>query len=131
GFVDSDYTGVEEMIKHGYAKDGRDAARVAFLAGVDMSMQSGLYRQHLPDLVRSGEVPEAALDTSVRRVLAMKHMLGLFQNPFGRIDEKREAARSLLPRNRALARESGRKSIVLLKNEGDLLPLPRSGKRIA
>ena len=131
GFVVSDYTGDEEMIKHGYAKDGRDAARLAFLAGVDMSMQSGLYRQHLPDLVRSGEVPEAALNTSVRRVLAMKHMLGLFQNPFGRIDEKREAARSLLPRNRALARESGRKSIVMLKNEGDLLPLPRSGKRIA
>jgi beta-glucosidase len=131
GFVVSDYTGDEEMIKHGYAKDGRDAARLAFLAGVDMSMQSGLYRQHLPDLVRSGDVPEAALNTSVRRVLAMKHMLGLFQNPFGRIDEKREAARSLLPRNRALARESGRKSIVMLKNEGDLLPLPRSGKKIA
>ena len=131
GFVVSDYTGDEEMIKHGYARDGRDAARLAFLAGVDMSMQSGLYRQHLPDLVRSGDVPEAALNTSVRRVLAMKHMLGLFQNPFGRIDEKREAARSLLPRNRALARESGRKSIVMLKNEGDLLPLPRSGKKIA
>ena len=131
GFVVSDYTGDEEMIKHGYAKDGRDAARRALLAGVDMSMQSGLYRQHLPDLVRSGEVPEETLNTSVRRVLAMKAMLGLFENPFRRIDEKREAARSLLPRNRALARESGRKSIVLLKNEGDLLPLPRSGKKIA
>jgi len=106
GFVVSDYTGDEEMIKHGYAKDGRDAAKLAFLAGVDMSMQSGLYRQHLPDLVRSGDVPEAALNTSVRRVLAMKHMLGLFQNPFGRIDEKREAARSLLPRNRALDRSA-------------------------
>lgn len=131
GFVVSDYTGDEEMIKHGYAKDGRDAARLAFLAGVDMSMQSGLYRQHLPDLVRSGDVPEAALNTSVRRVLAAKHMLGLFENPFVRIDEKREAARSLLPRHRALARESGRKSIVMLKNDGDLLPLPRSGKKIA
>jgi beta-glucosidase len=131
GFVVSDYTGDEEMIKHGYAKDGRDAARLAFLAGVDMSMQSGLYRQHLPDLVRNGEVPEATLSTSVRRVLAMKHMLGLFENPFGRIDEKREKSRSMLPRSRALARESGRKSIVMLKNDGDLLPLPRSGKKIA
>jgi beta-glucosidase len=131
GFVVSDYTGDEEMIAAGYAKDGRDAARLAFLAGVDMSMQSGLYRQHLPSLVRSGEVPQAKLDESVRRVLALKAMLGLFDDPFRRIDLKREAARSMLPQTRALAREAGRKAIVLLKNEGDLLPLPRSGKRIA
>jgi beta-glucosidase len=131
GFVVSDYTGDEEMIAGGYAKDGRDAAKLAFLAGVDMSMQSGLYRQHLPGLVRSGEVPEARLNQSVRRVLALKSMLGLFEDPFGRIDEKRETARSMLPRTRALAREAGRKAIVMLRNEGDLLPLPRSGKRIA
>jgi len=131
GFVVSDYTGDEEMIAAGYAKDGRDAAKLAFLAGVDMSMQSGLYRKHLPELVRGGEVPEGTLNASVRRVLAAKHMLGLFEDPFRRIDEKREKARSMLPRNRALARESGRKSIVMLKNDGDLLPLPRSGKTIA
>jgi len=131
GFVVSDYTGDEEMIAGGFAKDGRDAARLAFLAGVDMSMQSGLYRQHLPSLVRSGEVPQAKLDESVRRVLALKAMLGLFDNPFRRIDVKRETARSMLPQTRALAREAGRKAIVLLKNEGELLPLPRSGKRIA
>jgi beta-glucosidase len=131
GFVVSDYTGDEEMILGGFAKDGRDAARLAFLAGVDMSMQSGLYRQHLPDLVRKGEVPQAMLDQSVRRVLALKAMLGLFESPFRRIDEKRETARSMLPKTRALAREAGRKSIVMLKNDGDLLPLPRSGKTIA
>jgi beta-glucosidase len=131
GFVVSDYTGDEEMILAGFAKDGRDAAKLAFLAGVDMSMQSGLYRKYLPDLVRSGEVPTAALDESVRRVLALKAMLGLFDDPFRRIDEKREAARSMLPRTRALAREAGRKAIVMLKNDGDLLPLPRSGKRLA
>lgn len=131
GFVVSDYTGDEEMIAAGYARDGRDAAKLAFLAGVDMSMQSGLYRQFLPDLVRSGDVPEAKLDQSVRRVLGLKAMLGLFDDPFRRIDEKREAARSMLPKTRALAREAGRKSIVLLKNDGDLLPLARSGKRIA
>src|SRR5690349_18598632 len=131
GFIVSDYTGDEEMILHGYAKDGRDAARLALLAGVDMSMQSGLYRKYLPDLVRKGEVPEAVLNQSVRRVLAAKAMLGLFDDPFRRIDEKREATRSMLPKTRALARESGRKAIVLLKNDGDLLPLPRSGKRIA
>ena len=131
GFVVSDYTGDEEMIAHGYARDGRDAARLAFLAGVDMSMQSGLYRQHLPDLVRSGAVPQAQLDESVRRVLKLKAMLGLFDDPFRRIDVKRETARSMLPKTRALAREAGRKAIVLLKNDGDLLPLPRSGKKIA
>jgi beta-glucosidase len=131
GFVVSDYTGDEEMIAAGYAKDGRDAAKLAFLAGVDMSMQSGLYREHLPSLVRSGEVPQAKLDQSVRRVLALKAMLGLFDDPFGRIDVKRETARSMLPQTRALAREAGRKAIVMLKNDADLLPLPRSGKRIA
>ena len=131
GFVVSDYTGDEEMILGGYAKDGRDAAKLAFLAGVDMSMTSSLYRLHLPDLVRKGEVPEELVNTSVRRVLAAKHMLGLFEDPFRRIDEKRETSRSMLPRSRALAREAGRKSIVLLKNEGDLLPLPKSGRKIA
>ena len=131
GFVVSDYTGDEEMIAAGYAKDGRDAARLAFLAGVDVSMQSGLYRKYLPDLVRNGAVPQAQLDQSVRRVLALKAMLGLFDDPFRRIDVKRESGRSMLPKTRALARESGRKSIVLLKNEGDLLPLPRSGKKIS
>jgi beta-glucosidase len=131
GFVVSDYTGDEEMIAGGFAKDGRDAAKLAFLAGVDMSMQSGLYRQHLPDLVRKGEVPEALLNQSVRRVLAMKAMLGLFENPFRRIDVKRESARSMLPKTRALAREAGRKAIVLLKNDGELLPLPRSERTIA
>src|SRR5438270_5607189 len=131
GFVVSDYTGDEEMIAAGFAKDGRDAARLAFLAGVDMSMQSGLYRQHLPGLVRSGVVMQAEVVESVRQVLALKAMLGLFDDPFRRIDVKRETARSMLPQTRALAREAGRKAIVLLKNEGDLLPLPRSGRKIA
>jgi beta-glucosidase len=131
GFVVSDYTGDEEMILHGFAKDGRDAARLAFLAGVDMSMQSGLYRQHLPGLVRGGDVPQARLDESVRRVLTLKAMLGLFEDPFRRIDEKRERSRSMTPANLALSREAARKSIVLLKNDGGLVPLPRSGKTIA
>jgi beta-glucosidase len=131
GFVVSDYTGDQEMIAAGFAKDGRDAARIAFMAGVDMSMESGLYYQYLPGLVRDGTVPQAALDRSVRRVLAVKALLGLFDDPFRRIDVKREKARSRLPANLALAREAARKAIVMLKNDGDLLPLPRSGKRIA
>lgn len=131
GFVVSDYTGDMEMIAHGFAADARDAAKIAFLAGVDMSMTSGFYRDHLPDLVEKGEVPVALLDASVRRVLAAKAVLGLFDDPFRRIDAKREKARSRTQAAIDLARESGRKSIVLLKNEGDLLPLPKAGKRIA
>ncbi|WNO54804.1 glycoside hydrolase family 3 N-terminal domain-containing protein [Stakelama saccharophila] len=131
GLVVSDYTGDQELVAHGFAADGREATKLAFLAGVDMSMQSGLYIQHLPDLVESGEVPMARLDQAVRRVLAVKAKLGLFADPFRRIAPAREKQRVLTPKNRALARESGRRSIVMLKNEGDLLPLPKSGRRIA
>ena len=131
GFVVSDYTGDMEMIDHGFAKDSREAAKLAFLAGVDMSMTSGFYRKHLPELVEAGEVPQARLDDSVRKVLAIKAALGLFDDPFRRIDLKREKARSRTRAAIALSREAGRKSIVLLKNEGDLLPLPKSGKKIA
>jgi len=131
GIVVSDYTGDEEMIAAGFARDGRDAARIAFLAGVDMSMQSGLYMQYLPGLVRDGSVPQAALDRSVRRVLAVKALLGLFDDPFRRIDPRREAQRQRRPAALALAREAATKAIVLLKNDGDLLPLPKTGKKFA
>lgn len=131
GFVVSDYTGDEEMIAHGFAADAREAAKLAFLAGVDMSMSSGFYRAHLPSLVEAGEVPVARLDESVRKVLAAKARLGLFDDPFRRIDLRRERARSRTRPALALAREAARKSMVLLKNEGELLPLPKSGRRIA
>jgi beta-glucosidase len=128
GIVVSDYTGDEELVAHGVARDGRDAARLALLAGVDMSLQSDLYRLHLPGLVRDGDIPAALVDRSVRRVLAVKATLGLFDNPFRRIDPAREAARSRLPASLALAREAARKSIVLIKNEGGLLPLSRTAR---
>jgi beta-glucosidase len=123
GIIVSDYTGDEEMIAAGFAKDGKDAARLAFLAGVDMSMQSNLYALHLADLVREGAVPQATLDRSVRRVLMVKHRLGLFDDPFRRIDVRRETARSRTKAALALSREAAQKSIVLLRNDGDLLPL--------
>jgi beta-glucosidase len=130
GLVVSDYTGDEELIAHGFAADAREGTRLAFLAGVDMSMQSGFYIKHLPDLVATGEVPLARLDQAVRRVLALKVALGLFDDPFRRIDARREKTQVRTKASLALAREAGAKSIVLLKNDGDLLPLPRSGKRI-
>lgn len=131
GIVVGDYTGDEEMIAHGFAKDSRDAARIAFMAGVDMSMQSNNYARFLPGLVRDGLVPMERLDQAVRRVLAVKHRLGLFDDPFRRIDAKREQARTRTRSHLALARDAARKSIVLLKNEGSLLPLPRTGQKVA
>lgn len=128
GMIVSDYTGDEEMILHGYAEDGKDAARLAILAGVDMSMASNLYALHLPALVREGKVPEKLVNESVRRVLMIKAMVGLFDNPFRRIDPQREKSRSRLPANIALSREAGRKSIVMLKNDDDVLPLAKSAK---
>lgn len=131
GLVVSDYTGDMEMIAHGYAEDARDATRLAFLAGVDMSMQSHFYMEHLPGLVADGSVPMARLDQAVRRVLTIKHRLGLFDDPFRRIDPRRERRQVLTPANRAVARDAARRSIVMLKNDGGVLPLRARGQKIA
>ncbi len=131
GFVVSDYTSEQELIAHGFAEDGRDAARIALLAGVDMSMVSGLYLQHIPDLVATGDVPMSRVDEAVRRVLMTKAALGLFDDPYRGTDPRRERAVIGAREHYDLAREAGRKSIVLLKNEGGLLPLKTSGQKIA
>ncbi|HWU50286.1 MAG TPA: glycoside hydrolase family 3 N-terminal domain-containing protein, partial [Asticcacaulis sp.] len=131
GLVVSDYTSDEELILHGYAADGPDATAKAITAGLDMSMQSGFYNKFLPDLVRSGKVSMAVVDRAVRRVLHVKKALGLFDNPYRSLDLAREASDIRRPETVALARESARKSIVMLKNEGGLLPLPKAGKSIA
>lgn len=131
GMVVSDYTADQELVKHGVAKDDRDATRLSILAGVDISMQSDLYNLYLPDLVASGELAVAIVDESVRRVLRTKYLLGLFDNPYRSLDPKVEKRNTMTPELRAVARESGRASIVLLKNESDLLPLPKAGRKIA
>lgn len=131
GLVVSDYTSEEELILHGFAADGADATAKAINAGCDMGMQSGLYMKYLPDLVRSGKVKLAVLDEAVRRVLYVKKALGLFENPYRSLDLTREQTDIRRPETVALAREAGRKSCVLLKNDGNLLPLPKSGKKIA
>lgn len=131
GFVVSDYTSERELIAHGFAEDDRDAARIALTAGVDMSMQSGIYLAHIPDLVESGDVPMAVVDRAVRRVLTTKAALGLFDDPYRGTDPEVERRVVRSQAHRDLAREAGRKSVVLLKNENNLLPLPKSGKRIA
>ena len=131
GLVVSDYTADMELIAHGYAADERDATRLAFTAGLDISMQSGFYAAHLPSLVESGEVPMAVLDEGVRRVLWVKEQLGLFDNPYRSLDPAREADTSHIPAHEALARDAARRSIVLLKNDGAVLPLKKAGQKIA
>ncbi len=126
GLVVSDYTADEELILHGYAADGADATAKALNAGCDMSMQSGLYNKHLPDLVKAGRVSMKVVDESVRRVLRVKKAIGLFDNPYKSMDPKREASDVRRPETLALARESARKSMILLKNDGNLLPLSKS-----
>ena len=130
GFVVSDYTAEQELIAHGFAVDGRDAARIALLAGMDMSMVSGLFLEHIPDLVEKGDVPMARVDQAVRRVLMTKAALGLFDDPYRGCDPERERTIVGSREHRDLAREAGVKSIVLLKNEG-VLPLKPSGQKIA
>jgi len=131
GVVISDYTADMELVAHGYAADERDATRKAFLAGLDLSMQSGFYAEHLPALVESGEVPMATIDAAVRRILELKDAIGLFDNPYRSLDPAREADTSLLAAHEALSREAARRSIVLLKNAAGVLPLRKQGQRIA
>ncbi|MDB5969780.1 MAG: beta-glucosidase [Hydrocarboniphaga sp.] len=131
GLVISDYAADHELVEHGVAADDRAAVKLAFMAGVDMSMTSRLYQQYLPELVASGDVPMTRLDQAVRRVLRAKRNLGLFDRPYGRMDTAREKRFSHTADMRALARESATRAIVMLKNDHDLLPLPRTGKRLA
>ena len=125
GFVDSDWTSIAETVNHGTAIDGRAAARNSLLAGVDMDMVANLYHQHLADLVRSGQVPQSAIDEAARRVLRVKFALGLFEQPYA--DEKTEAAAMLKPESVEIALKAAEESFVLLKNDAvggvPLLPL--------
>ena len=134
GIVDSDWTSVAELVAHGIANDGATAARKAFLAGVDMDMASSLYHDHLAQLVRSGEVPEAAVDEAVRRILRVKIALGLFEHPY--TDESKEAAAMLQPDSLTLARIAAERSFVLLRNAAlpggaPILPLSAETRTIA
>lgn len=131
GFVVSDWNADIEMVAHGYSPGPRAAAKDAFLAGTDMSMRSNLYRDHLPALVEAGSVSVADVDRSVLRILALKEALGLFDDPFNRINPEREARFAKPSAHSELALEAARKSIVLLRNDDDLLPINPTGKTIA
>jgi beta-glucosidase len=123
GFVVSDWTSVAETIAHGTAIDGAMAARKSITAGVDMDMESNLYWTTLADQVKSGKVPVAVLDEAVRRILRIKVAMGLFENPYAKLDP----SQMLKPEHLQVAREAAEKSFVLLKNQ-NLLPLKPEGK---
>jgi beta-glucosidase len=131
GFVVSDWGSIGEMIKHGTAKDGYEAALSAITAGCDMDMESRSYKNNLAKLVDDGKVSEGLIDNAVKRILHKKFELGLFDDPYKYCNEQREKAELENPEYARVAREAGRKSIVLLKNQGNLLPISRNVKTIA
>ena len=131
GFVVSDWGSIGEMIPHGFAKDNKDAALKAIIAGSDMDMESRSYTNHLAELVKEGKVDVKLIDDAVRRILTKKYELGLFDDPYRFINEKREKEQANNPEHRKFAREIGAKSIVLLKNENQLLPLSPTTKKVA
>jgi beta-glucosidase len=140
GFIESDYTAVAELracppvnpntgpCGHGVAADGADAARKALNAGTDMEMVSTNYRDFGAQLVSGGQVQMSRINDAVRRILRVKFRAGLFEHPY--VNPATAASKQLLPRNRMAARKAAGRSMVLLKNDGGVLPL-NPGKKTA
>lgn len=131
GLAVSDHGAIFELIKHGVARDGREAAKLAIKAGIDMSMNDTLYGKELPGLLKAGEIQQSDIDNAVREVLAAKYDMGLFKDPYLRIGKAEDDpvdtyAESRL--HRAEARDVARRSMVLLKNQGETLPLKKTAK---
>jgi beta-glucosidase len=129
GFVVSDYTSVKELINHGIAANDKEAARAALNAGVDMEMVSRLFNQQGPALLQERQLSQATIDEAVRRVLRIKFRLGLFEHPY--TDESLETKSLITADNRAAARAVADRSMVLLKNEKETLPLSKAIRSIA
>jgi beta-glucosidase len=131
GFVVSDWNSVGELINHGVAADPAEAAVLGLKAGVDMDMESYCYQETLATAVRDGRVSESELNEAVRRILQAKFRLGLFDNPYKNCNANREHKDILTAEHRRMAREVAQRSIVLLKNEGPVLPLRKDLKSVA
>ncbi|MGR4877565.1 beta-glucosidase BglX [Pseudoxanthomonas sp. LARHCG66] len=133
GLLVSDYTGVMELMPHGVAADREQAGILGLRAGVDVDMVSQIYVKDLPAAVKAGRIPMAQLDASVRRVLNAKYRLGLFDDPYRSCtdDGARERALTLTPQHRADARRMAQKSLVLLENDNQVLPLSKAVRTLA
>lgn len=131
GLVVSDWNSIGELLIHGVAADKKEAARLAITAGSDMDMEGNCYVPNLKKLVEEGTVDIKLVDDAVRRVLRVKFLLGLFDDPYRYCDENREKTQILTQEHLVAAREAAKRSIVLLKNDGGLLPLKKQGQKIA
>ena len=131
GLMVSDWGSIGEMIPHGFSKDLKDAARHAILAGSDMDMMSSAYIKHLNQLVKEKTISIDIINDAVIRVLGLKYDLGLFSDPYRYCNLERENEYVLNAENRQIALEMAKESIVLLKNEKNILPLKKSGLKIA
>lgn len=131
GFVVSDWNSIGEMVPHGYAKDNYQAAEFAIKAGNDMDMESRSYINNLAKLVADGKVSVKLIDDAVRRILTKKFEMGLFDDPYRYSNAEREKSVLNKPEFVAAARDMAEKSIVLLKNQGQVLPLSKDLKSIA
>jgi beta-glucosidase len=131
GLVVSDWGGIQELLAHGVAATREDAGVLAMKAGVDVDMVSGIYPADIPRALSRGRVTQGEIDEAVRRVLRLKYRMGLFQDPYRYSDTTRQRTLTLAPEHMAAAREIGRKSIVLLKNERRVLPLSKTLGTIA
>jgi len=129
GFLISDYRSVKQLVDHGLAEDYSHAGLLGANAGVDMEMVSRTYFDFLPQLVRKGKISEKIIDQAVRRILRIKFALGLFDNPY--VDPASEKNAMLTPEHLSIAREMVKKSMVLLKNDGNILPLRKDIRSIA
>ena len=131
GFIVSDWGSIAEMVAHGYSPDKKDAALKAILSGNDMDMEGNAYNDHLVQLVKENKVPIAVVDEAVSRILRKKFELGLFDDPFKYCSKERQDKELNNPEHTKIAREVAAKSIVLLKNEKNILPLSKETKTIA
>ena len=125
GFVVSDWGAVEQLVIQGMAENKKEATMLAFNAGIEMDMADKLYQNYLPELLEEGKVDLKQVDEAVRRILRVKFRLGLFENPY--VEEKPESGIYLLPQSLEIAEQAAAESMVLLKNEGSVLPLENAG----
>ncbi len=131
GFVVSDWNSVGEMINHGFAENLKDAGQISISAGMDMDMESRAFINHLAELVKENKVSEEVINQAVKRILRIKLMLGLFDDPFKYCSKERETKNIMSEEVQNAALEVAKRSIVLLKNEKSLLPLKKDLKKIA